>query len=380
MNQFLRGIFYELAGRVTKMEEGLNSPRISKSIDKDFFQTTLDLLKRLHTEIKLLIASGDLDIDELSANNIIKYNTYYERLMTIELFRYLIILNYGEAEEYFARKVKRIYDEISCLQKPPLITTISNSENYYWALPVYDIIAVPTGEERNLLNLPDLYHEMGHLIEKQSVAFLKGNIEQSVTSYFQAEMQRVLDEERPAGLIGFFREKLTYWIGSWIMEFTCDLIATFLVGPAYAWTNLKLTTLSSGKDRVFQDSPSHPSDEARMRAIFYLLKKMGYGQELANIESSWNIFLSVTDNAKPQNYVYTFPQELLEQLADNVYQGCINIGLRSYNEQVRELGNPISKILNDAWGVLFSNPEGFSKWEQDRITEIKSVQNNSTGK
>lgn len=45
---------------------------------------------------------------------------------------------------------------------------------HYWVHPQYEIIAVPTGEEKSLLNLPDLYHETGHLIYKQHEEDLLG--------------------------------------------------------------------------------------------------------------------------------------------------------------------------------------------------------------
>jgi hypothetical protein len=77
------------------------------------------------------------------------------------------------------------------------------------------------------------------------------------------------------------------------------MIAVYLVGPAYAWTNLKLTTLSSGKDQIYLDSPSHPPDEARMRGIFYLLEKMGHTTEVAEIKLSWKAFLDTTANGVP---------------------------------------------------------------------------------
>jgi hypothetical protein len=82
----------------------------------------------------------------------------------IEIYRYQVILKYGKAESYLNKKIKLIYDEIKCLQSVPLVTTINNSDEYYWVHPQYEIIAVPTGEEKSLLNLPDLYHEIGHLI------------------------------------------------------------------------------------------------------------------------------------------------------------------------------------------------------------------------
>jgi hypothetical protein len=175
MNSFVKGICFDQLNRGEKMLIRLKGTGISKEVDSFFLNKTIDLLSELMKEIQTLIDSGDLEVDALATNNIIKYNTFDEKLLNIELFRYLVIINYGRAEEYFKRKIKRIYEEINCLQKPPIITTISNSDDYYWALPSYDIIAVPTGEEKNLLNLPDLFHEMGHLIYNQYQVYLKGN-------------------------------------------------------------------------------------------------------------------------------------------------------------------------------------------------------------
>ena len=367
---FVKGIFYDQSNRIAKMLSDLASPDINSEMDRPFLEKTVQMLEDLNAEIQVLTNSGDLDIDALTPYNIIRYNTFHERLLMIELFRYLVIINYGKPEEYFKRKINRIYTEINCLQKQPIVTTISNSENYYWALPTYDIIAVPTGEERNLLNLPDLYHEMGHLIYNQYEAYLKGNVEVNINKYYNDEIQRVHTEQRDPKLIPVYLEKNLRWINGWIMEFTCDFIATYLVGPAYAWTNLKLTTLSSGKDRIYEDSPSHPSDEARMRAIFFMLKTIGHTTEVAQIESSWQEFLTATNNPIPANYDYVFPQHLIKELAMNVFTGCQTIDLRMYSDQVTKFSNPISKILNDAWHELFNNPMTFHKWEEERIKEI----------
>lgn len=371
MNYFVKGIFYDQLIRVEKMLEVLQSPNLDNEINKDFLSKTVDMLLELQTEMKDLINSDDLDIESLAQNNIIKYNTYYERLQTIELFRYLVIVNYGEPEIYFKKKVSRIYDEINCFQKTPIITTISNSESYYWALPSYDIIAVPAGEEKNLLNLPDLFHEMGHLIYNQYENYLKGTIEDDINQYYQSESKRVFYEQRSVSLIEFYREKNAWWISSWVMEFTCDLLATYLVGPAYAWTNLKLTTLSSGKNRIYHDTPSHPSDEARMRGIFYMLRKMGHLEEEKQIQESWEKFLAATNNPIPSNYMSIFPQHVIQQLADFVYDGCKSIGLILYSDQKTKFSSTITRILNSAWEKVFVSPDAYKQWESEIINELR---------
>jgi hypothetical protein len=373
MNDFLKAIFFEQANTASKMLARLKLPGITQLIDKAFLKRAIDDLDRLHSDIHKLIQSGDLDVPGLQNSNIVKYNTFTERLQTIELFQYLVIVNYGQAEEYFKKKITRIYKEINCLQSEPVVTTISNSESYYWALPTYNIIAVPSGEEKNLLNLPDLYHEIGHLIDLQFRATLIGDFEQILARFYKSEIQRVIDEQRDLRLISFYQEKQSRWLNGWIMEFVCDFIATYFVGPAYAYTNLKISTHSSGKDRIYADIPSHPSDESRMKAIFYMLKKLGFDQEVAQINKSWHDFLTITRNPIPPNYAYIFPQTMIEALGDRIFKGCQQIDLRSYPEQIKKFGKPISKVINDAWGTALSSGHNFKDWEEKEIKEIGGI-------
>jgi hypothetical protein len=372
MIPFIKGLFFDLRAKISKMEKRLQGPDIHPDVDRNFLERTIAMLAGERDKIDAIVAIGDLDIDTLASNNIVRYNTLREHAMEIELFRYLVIINYEDAEAYFKKKIRRIYDEINCLQSPPLVTTISNSENYYWALPASKVIAVPKDEEQNLLNLPDLYHEIGHLIESQYSHFLKGNIEESLTEHFNLEIDRVEDEGRPYEQKAIFRGMLNNWVEAWVMEFICDLIATYLVGPAYAWTNLKLTTVSSGRNGVFESYASHPSDESRMRAIFYMLHRLGHEAELKRIKESWQPFLDATKNSKGAHYAIAFPQQIIEQLGDNVLAGCRDIDLRCYSDQIKMHGTCVAKLLNDAWEVLFLRPDNFQEWEKTRIEELRA--------
>jgi len=373
MKQFLKGIFVDQANAALKMLARLKADGINPEMDKPFLARTIQLLEQLHRDITKLIQSGDLDIPSLESSTIVKYNTFTERLQTIELFRYLVIINYGEPEKYFKKKVTRIYKEINCLQSEPIITTISNSESYYWALPSYNIIAVPAGEEKNLLNLPDLYHEIGHLIDKQHRADFRDVFLPTLDSFYRDEEQRIVDEQRDPKLISFYREKHASWLNGWIMEFTCDFIATYLVGPAYAYTNLKISTLSSGKDRIYADFPSHPSDEARMRAIFYMLEQLEFTKEVKEVDKLWQAFLLNTKNPVPANYAYIFPQPLIEALCQSVLKACQKIDLRTYPDQLKKFDIPISKILNDAWIEVLGNSDDYKDWEEKRIQAISNI-------
>lgn len=212
---------------------------------------------------------------------------------------------------------------------------------------------------------------MGHLIYNQYENYLKGSIANDINTYYVDASKRIFYEQKPVSLIEFYREKNTWWITSWVMEFACDFIATYLVGPAYAWTNLKLTTLSSGKNRIYQDSASHPSDEARMKGIFYMLRKMGHAREETQILTDWNKFLAATANPIPPNYSSIFPQPIITQLAEFVYDGCKAIGLTVYSEQTSKFSSTITRILNDAWTKVLSTPVDYKQWESQIIKELR---------
>lgn len=372
MIAFIKGLYHDLDCRVQRMLAILNGKHYHDDIQKAFVPKTIEYLDELRGLLQAKISGVDLDIDILANNNLYEFNELNELFQTIELYRFEVIANYDEPEIYFNKKVARIYNEIRHLSIPPIITTISNSENYYWAHPVFEIIALPYGEENNLLNLPDLYHEIGHLICKQYPNIVKAKFSPILQQYFDAEIDRSYDEKTHEHYVPFLQNKHNRWEEYWIEEFTCDMIATYLCGPAFAWANMKMSALSNGSNAIFADSPSHPSDEARMRAVFLMLNKIGYEQDCEAIKESWEQFLTHTNNPKHPDYKYIFPETLLDALTDIVFDYCRGIDLATYDEQIAAHQNPVSKIVNNAWQNLFDNPNDFERLQREMIDEIRA--------
>jgi hypothetical protein len=371
MIAFIKGLYVDLDCRVRRMISLLKRKQYHADIQKDFVPKTIEYLEDLQGLLQAKIGGVDLEIDILANNNLYEFNEFNEFFQTIELYRFEVISNYGDPEIYFNRKVARIYDEIRHLSIPPLITTISNSENYYWAHPVFEIIALPFGEENNLLNLPDLYHEIGHLICKQYPDIVDAKFKPLLQTYFAQEIDRSYDEKTHEHYVPFFKSKLKRWEEYWIEEFTCDMIATYLCGPAFAWANMKMSALSNGANAIYTDNPSHPSDESRMRAVFMMLNKTGFAHGCQEISDSWEMFLTHTNNPKHPDYKYIFPDELLSALTEIVFDYCKGIDLATYQEQTSDGKNPISKTVNDAWNELHQNPAEFENLQQAMIAGIK---------
>lgn len=389
MKIFIRSLYIDLRNKIDKMILSLEQISMERAVASTFKSKTRDALITLRDELNRTILSGTLEIDVFLRNNIIKYNSFYYEFIEIELFRYLVIINYKDsAEGFFEKVIDKIYNEIDCLQSVPFISTISNSDSYYWAYPKYNMIALPQGEEKNLMNLSDLYHEIGHLIFQQSKSYLVNNHVSNINVVYDSSINYIKDNGLPHSFIKDINESLKFWENSWSEEIACDLIATILVGPAYAWTNLKIATISVNSCGIYSENQileidntrdncifrTHPPDETRMRAIFKMLEITGYGNELIEIRKAWNSFLEKNICRKSDNYDFIFPDELVDTITDNVLNGCNAISLRSYSEQFSKFDNPVSKIINDAWQLIRSNPDSFSTWEEE---SLKGLSNSS---
>jgi hypothetical protein len=374
MIQFIQGIFYDLASQITKMLADLNalSPGNKKLLK--FHANTIGRFQRLYVEVNQLINSGELEVEEFLPNNISRYYKFNERYQSIEQYCYQPVMRFGSAEEYLNSLIDLIYLQIKCTHPCPLIAAMSNSEQYYWAYPHFYIIAVPLGDEKNLLNVPDLYHEIAHFIFDEYGSFILRQFLPILEAYYDKETKRLLNENPNPSRLETIKNVKKRWEESWIEEFSCDLIATYLTGVAYAWTNLKITTLSSGRSEVYKGSVTHPSDESRMQVIIAMLEKLALTKEAEDVKKEWNYFLSIVNvsNPKPSLYKFIFPPDLLHQLTTTVFDVCETaIGLNSYPNQMQEFEKPVSKILNEAWENAFNTPSKYSKWEQRAIEEIK---------
>lgn len=99
-------------------------------------------------------------------------------------------------------------------------------------------------------------------------------------------------------------------------EFFGDMIATSLVGPAYAWSNLRLCTNSLSSDNVSLPSIEkfretiHPSDEARMRGIYQMLCQLNFSSHIEEIDNKWQQYIQLSKNEKPIDYDYFYLDDL----------------------------------------------------------------------
>ncbi|SMC54033.1 hypothetical protein [Pedobacter nyackensis] len=371
MRNFIKALYADLLHRIDVVVADINSIQHHDDIKDRFITDTLKQFADIRDVLQDAFDTGVLEYDEFTGNNLYLFNKANREFNAIHSYRYLAIKNYKKPEIFFFRLITQIYNEHRINALPPIVSTISNHDYYYWAVPYFEIIALPSGEENSLLNLPDMYHEIGHLMHSM---FRGGSSEQSakiIDKYFASEIVRVEDEGLGEHFKGPLEDARHLWAASWLEEFSCDLVGTYMTGGAYAWTNLKLLSTGHGSSKIFESSESHPADEARMEIILMMLEKLGLDAEKAKVERSWKSFLKDTEVFRPSIHKMIFPKKLLQQIVDEFFEFYQNADLASYTELSALGQGSISEILNEAWATAQADPLQYFAYETGKILDIR---------
>jgi len=370
---FIKALYADLSQRIDFMVSALQSKDHHPDIKHRFVTVTIDMLRGLKNDLQRDIRSGVLEFPFMLPNNLLQYNKTHRAFKAIHSYRYLALKNYGDAEIFFFRVISRIYAEHRITSIPPIVSAISNQNDYYWAHPFFEIIGLPAGEEKSLLNLPDMYHEIGHLLYTQYGGRCSETSAGEIEKHFRKEIRRMEAEMAPN--LEFYKELLEdvkgYWHDSWVEEFTCDLLGTYMTGAAYGWTNLKLLTVGHGSAKIYEFYDSHPADEARMRIIFLMLQKQGLTEEKQALEEAWQLFLRDTISFKPSEYDLVYPDSLLTRLTDEVYRFFQNADLATLAELNSKKQNSIASLLNEAWAHAQGSPHDYHEFELQKVDELK---------
>lgn len=371
MKHFIKALYADLLHRIDVVVADINSISHHSDIKERFVDETLNQFNSIKNELQGSFDTGVLEFDFLAGNNLHLFNKLHREFKAIHSYRYLALKNYKDPEIFFFRLISKIYAEHRISAIPPIVSTISNHDYYYWAVPFFEIIALPSGEENSLLNLPDMYHEIGHLLHSMFNGKSCENASITIDKYFAKEIVRVIDDGIAAHYQPILEEAKYLWQASWIEEFTCDLVGTYMTGVAYAWTNLKLLSTGHGSTKIYEYSQSHPADEARMRIIILMLEKLGLGDDKKRVDEAWNVFLKDTEGYKPNDYPLLYPQKLLQLLVDEFFDFYQNADLASYPELVKSGSLSVASVLNQAWDNAQNSPLIYFDYEIQTIKRLR---------
>jgi hypothetical protein len=354
-------------------------------------------LERVRRSASQLASSPDLGSQALLPIYVRQYKRLYEEVSLVEAYLIPFVERYNQQDRLLTGACRLLAEQVGWPLKAPLVGSFSS--DYYWTVADFNVICVPAAEDSSLLGLSDLSHEMGHILMLHYEQKLAGDFVQEVARYVQQAQTNVVNQQRSPEYLGLYDKLLASWGDEWLQEFACDMIATYLVGPAYAWQHIRLSTGSHSEiyHPALGEAGGHPADEARLRGIIAVLERMGLTGKAQEVKALWDSYLMVNAQVPTTDYDACYPQHLIDSLADRVIAGCRAIGLHSFNDHdtvpasstggdatsadqdgtglggsvahPAELAN-LPRLLNEAWEVFLATPDTYHDWEHRQLASL----------
>jgi hypothetical protein len=266
------------------------------------------------------------------------------------------------AKERFSSADARISDILATtlraanwpIDPPPVLLL---SKEGYWNQPQFGLVFAPAAEDSTLLGLPDLAHEVGHLL-------LAAN-ERELLMQLQVFVKDALAAAGPVGLApGDMDRRNAAWVRAWTVEFAADVIAAYLVGPAYLWQHLRLG-IQRGLEpyQPLLALSTHPAPCARFDCSATSLSDLG--ADLTSVKEAWRE-LSLRGRAAPTSYGAVYPDRVLSALAGEVVGACDARGIRSFQEAPTD---GLVAVMNEAW-TRFSGADDIRAWDIAALARV----------
>jgi hypothetical protein len=363
---FLRGLLHDLAQRCALLRDRVAALPVDSDV-RDHALLTYQIVERVRRDVAQLLVDPSLGTPALLRNHLHLYQRWNELTSFVESYTLPYIERYAEPDQRLTWLCRRLAEQVHWPTPLPLIAAFSNQ--YYWTVPDLNLICAPATEGMTLLGLPDLCHELGHILLHHEARFT-GDFIRELAAYIAHEQRRVAAQQRPPEYQRLYDLLFAQWHDAWLQEFVADMVATYLVGAAFGWQHVRLCAGRSqdAYHPALGEASEHPADEARLRGVLAVLERLG-AQEVGNeIDGLWHDYLAVSGETKPADYEVCYPQGLIDSLARHTVEGCRALGLRGFEQIVEPpKADNIPSLLGEAWKRFLADPRTYADWECEQL-------------
>ncbi len=194
MERFLEGLLRDLAKRCEVVKERLSAAPADPEVS-DRALGAYQVVEQVRREVNSLLGSPGLSSPQLVPNHLQLYKRWYERVALAEYYPLPFIERYGEHDRRLTQLCRRAAEEIGWTLPVPLVAAFSHQ--YFWTNPFFSLVNIPAVEGTSLLGMPDLFHELGHILLLHNHRELLGDFLNEVALYIDSERARVDAAQRP---------------------------------------------------------------------------------------------------------------------------------------------------------------------------------------
>jgi hypothetical protein len=328
--------------------------------------TVIARLNRALLLVEQLLKDPDLTDPKLEPNFFMDFKRLSELILNVEDASLLILKRCSMEDRFLSALLEQICREVGYKDRAPLCGALSFQ--YFQALMGMDIIMTPQTQASELLALPDLYHELAHFVLFRGRADFEVPLLGLIHKYFADAIRKGKQQGLPKASLELIRDNHTFWTGSWHVEFACDMVATYWSGPAYGLANLRL---SATRGDPYQDSTTHPADDARRAGIECILKLAGDSKAANEIDLQWQDLKRLSPSVQPPGYAKRYSTRLLEKMAECIFNACTKAGFQRFADQQNQKNAFVSRTVAEAWKAFHHDASAFPAFESSAINQLK---------
>ncbi len=326
-------------------------------------------------EVNRLLHDPALGNEHLLSVQYQDYQRLVRQVLAVESYSLPVVLRFNPDDAYMTALCDLLMQQSQVSLPPPIVATFSTE--YYWILGQFNLICTSALECHSLLGLPDLYHEVAHLLIIKNLSAFVADFLAELRQYVEQEKRRAVMEQRGRDPDDY-DTLYVQWEEYWVIEFTADMVATYLVGEAYGWQHLRLCSRMG--EALYSPSlgeeASHPADEARLRGIVTMLGQIGYPEAAEEIQFSWETYVQHLGDTptSPGDYQSCYPEALMTLLARHVQRACETLGLRKATGASPDDETIIlSHLINTAWKLFMQDASGYTLWEKSQVDQLRAI-------
>lgn len=250
------------------------------------------------------------------------------------------------------------------------------------SLPEMPIVYAPPRHEVALVDMPGLYHELGHAAFARDRA-IGAALENTVRNHFARHRRQagMLSPDKRAVREAAIDRAEAYWTHERLAEVFCDVLATIVCGPAHyvSFVDLGLRHQVGPFELI---PGAHPPMRARVRGCYAALSLPHRKEALVTlVHEAWVAHESAY--ARGHDYAMTCDDELLDEL---VLVARTEIArslpaLAPFSESLPRGASlheippdaSLELILNCAAAILFIDPDGYAAWEPTALAQCRRI-------
>jgi hypothetical protein len=286
-------------------------------------------------------------------------------------------LQRARSEDFrMTRMVGELAAECQFPMPPPVVSC--TSQDYFNINTSLRLVQMPLTDGRHLLHLPDLIHEIAHILlaelhNPRATPFKRAlqEVKARVLAHFHQRAADLALGPSPIGLVSRLPVWKQSWLNAWAVEFFCDLFAVYAVGPAYGWAHLHLCLRqpSEAYNCPSFAETSHPANAARTAAIVDGLRLAGFSSEADELQNAWKELVGITGEKPEADFGECYPPQLIRQAVEFSLKGFREIGCQVM--PLIEMGKS-QALLNEAWQRFRTDPSKYPAWENTAMNNYFS--------